>query len=95
MTVGSGHVVDVVKGSEEGAAFEELLEVLHEGATERLDRVLARALPEMSRSRVQDLIKQGHARIPGKAALTSSDKVQPGTTITLTIPPAAPRLRIR
>jgi 23S rRNA pseudouridine1911/1915/1917 synthase len=67
-----------------------LVEVRHEGVTERLDRVLSRALPELSRSRVQDLIKQGHARIAGKTALSPSDKVHSGAVVSLTIPPAAP-----
>jgi 23S rRNA pseudouridine1911/1915/1917 synthase len=80
----------VNSGDVEQGGAGQMLEVLHEEGAERLDRVLARALPELSRSRVQDLIKQGHARIVGKDSLSPSDKIQPGTRISLLIPPAAP-----
>lgn len=82
--------VGVNSGDVEQGEAGQNLDVLHEGGAERLDRVLARALPELSRSRIQDLIKQGHARIVGKDSLSPSDKIQPGTRISLAIPPAAP-----
>ncbi len=65
-------------------------ELVHEDGAERLDRVLARALPDLSRARIQDLIREGRARVSGKPALSPSLKVQPGAAIALDIPPAAP-----
>jgi 23S rRNA pseudouridine1911/1915/1917 synthase len=95
--------VDVTQGRDEAlpdeggnaagvadAADCEMREAVHEGATERLDRVLARAFPDLSRARVQELIRQGCARIDGKAAASASAKVQGGARVSLAVPPAAP-----
>ena len=61
-------------------------------AGERLDRCLAAALPELSRSRIKLLIEQGNLRkvgAAGKAGQTIDDpshRVKPGEEYALTIP---------
>ncbi len=53
----------------------------------RLDAVLARAWPEVSRNRVKDLILGGAARIGTRQIAEPSYRVKAGETITLTAPP--------
>jgi 23S rRNA pseudouridine1911/1915/1917 synthase len=67
-----------------------LREAVNEGPSDRLDRVLARAFPDLSRARIQDLIKQGQARIDGAPASSPSAKAQAGARVSLAVPPAAP-----
>lgn len=59
-----------------------------EAATERLDRALARIFPDVSRSRLQDLVKAGQVRRNGAVSLDPSVKVGPGTELAVTIPEA-------
>lgn len=62
-------------------------------AGERLDRCLAAAFPELSRSRIKALIEQGNLRITsptGGAAETINEpsyRVKPGQQLALTVPP--------
>jgi 23S rRNA pseudouridine1911/1915/1917 synthase len=58
-------------------------------AGDRLDRFLAAQLPHLSRSRLQTLIKQGHATLDGKPA-KPGEKVRRGALVALTEPPAEP-----
>ena len=67
---------------------------------ERVDRCLAAAFPELSRSRIKTLIEQGNLRIAGpagSAAETLDDpsyRVKPGQLLELAVPPpedAVPR----
>jgi 23S rRNA pseudouridine1911/1915/1917 synthase len=60
-------------------------------AGDRLDRFLAANVPHLSRSRLQGLIKLGHATLGGKPA-KPGDKVRTGDLIALTEPPAEPTL---
>ena len=60
-----------------------------DGAGERLDRHLQRKLPDVSRSRLQDLIRDGHATLNARAAKPSAI-LKPGDAIELTIPEAVP-----
>jgi 23S rRNA pseudouridine1911/1915/1917 synthase len=69
-------------------------------AGERVDRCLAAALPELSRSRIKALIEQGNLRIAGPsggAGETLDDpsyRVKPGQLLALAVPPpedAVPR----
>ena len=62
---------------------------------ERLDRALAAARPELSRSRIKALIEQGHLKLGAsdKSGATIKDpaqRVKPGQVYLLEIPPAAP-----
>jgi 23S rRNA pseudouridine1911/1915/1917 synthase len=56
-----------------------------DGVGERLDRFLQRKLPEISRSRLQDLIRDGHAMLNARQAKPSAE-LKPGDKIELTIP---------
>lgn len=55
----------------------------------RLDAFLTALLPELSRSQVQRLIKDGHVRGPGKT-LRASTPVRTGQVFTVDIPAPAP-----
>jgi 23S rRNA pseudouridine1911/1915/1917 synthase len=53
---------------------------------ERLDRCLATALPELSRSRLKPLIEAGRVRIDGATIAEPSYRVKPGQTVELDLP---------
>jgi 23S rRNA pseudouridine1911/1915/1917 synthase len=57
---------------------------------QRLDRFLAEQLPELSRTRVQSLIKQGHVSTGGATIVDAKYRVKPGDRFLLDLPPAAP-----
>jgi 23S rRNA pseudouridine1911/1915/1917 synthase len=57
---------------------------------QRLDRFLADALPDLSRSRIKALILDRHVTRDGAGALDPSQKVKPGERFRVTVPPAAP-----
>jgi 23S rRNA pseudouridine1911/1915/1917 synthase len=57
---------------------------------ERLDRLLAAAFPDLTRSRVQALIRAGRASIDGARASDPALKVAGGATLTLAVPPPEP-----
>nr|WP_255616601.1 RluA family pseudouridine synthase [Microvirga puerhi] len=57
---------------------------------ERLDRVLAGLAGDLSRSRLQALIRDGQVEIDGIAVLDPSRKVAGGARIELVVPPAVP-----
>jgi 23S rRNA pseudouridine1911/1915/1917 synthase len=59
-------------------------------AGERLDRALAVARPELSRSRIKALIEQGHLTSGGGTIKDPSLRVKPGQLFTLEIPAAIP-----
>lgn len=59
-------------------------------STQRLDRWLATAMGDLSRSRVKALIEQGHVTRDGAVARDPSEAVRPGARYTLTLPPPAP-----
>lgn len=60
------------------------------GEKERLDRYLARQLPELSRSRIQKLIEQGQVQLNHVACTDKKTTVQAGDRIQISIPPAEP-----
>jgi 23S rRNA pseudouridine1911/1915/1917 synthase len=55
---------------------------------DRFDKHLTRRLPEMSRSRLQDLIKEGHATLNGKAVKAGAT-LKSGDAVSLTVPDVA------
>lgn len=63
------------------------LETGPDDAGQRLDRVLAARLADLSRSRIQDLIASGHVLLDGVPASSASIKVKAGQHVTLQIPP--------
>ncbi|MCB1503804.1 MAG: RNA pseudouridine synthase [Hyphomicrobiaceae bacterium] len=56
----------------------------------RLDAVLARNLSELSRSRVQALIQDGHVRLGGRTIGDRNARVKPGDVIEIDVPKPAP-----
>ncbi|NEQ20924.1 MAG: RluA family pseudouridine synthase [Microcoleus sp. SIO2G3] len=56
----------------------------------RIDRYLSQELPDLSRSRIQQLIEQGSVQINGKACTSKKAMVQLGDRISLAIPEASP-----
>ncbi|MEN3931056.1 RluA family pseudouridine synthase [Microvirga sp. W0021] len=63
------------------------VQIAEDEAVERLDRALAKALPDMSRNRLQGLIKDGQVTIDGAVVADTKRKVGPGAVISLIIPP--------
>ncbi|HZH52417.1 MAG TPA: RluA family pseudouridine synthase [Microvirga sp.] len=56
-------------------------------APERLDRIMAQLWSDLSRSRLQALIRDGQVTVDGAPALDPSRKVAGGARIALTVPP--------
>ena len=59
-------------------------------AGERLDRFFAHHLPEMSRSRLKALIKEGHASRDGRTIVEPNLRVKPDEIFEIVVPPAEP-----
>lgn len=57
---------------------------------DRLDRYLAANLPDLSRSRLQQLIEQGHVQVNGKACTSKKIIVQAGDLLSVEIPDVQP-----
>lgn len=55
---------------------------------ERLDRALARAIPDLSRVRLQDLVRAGQVRRDGTVMSDPAAKVGPGAVFDVSIPAA-------
>lgn len=70
--------------------FEPHRTLQHEGAPDRLDRILARAFTDMSRSRLQALIREGQVAVDGAALADPSAKIIEGARIDLVVPPPEP-----
>jgi len=65
-------------------------EVDESHAGKRLDRFLSDALPALSRTRVQALIRAGQVASGGATIEDVTYRVKPGDRFALTVPPAAP-----
>ena len=61
-----------------------------EHAGQRLDRVLAELLPDISRSRIQALIRSGHVRGPEGTIGEPGQRVKPAETFSVALPPPEP-----
>ena len=59
-------------------------------AGDRLDRLLARGLPQLSRSRIKALIQSGHVTADGATIANPSYRVKPGQALAVSVPAAAP-----
>jgi 23S rRNA pseudouridine1911/1915/1917 synthase len=66
------------------------VEIAADQGGERIDRAIAAAYPEISRSRVKALIVQGHLSLAGATIEDASLRVKPGQVFALTVPEAAP-----
>jgi 23S rRNA pseudouridine1911/1915/1917 synthase len=58
----------------------------------RVDRFLVAVLPDLSRSRIQRLIKEGHVQVAGRAAKTNQS-VKPGQVVAVDLPEEAAEAR--
>jgi 23S rRNA pseudouridine1911/1915/1917 synthase len=56
----------------------------------RLDRFLAAALPDFSRSRLQQLLEEGAVAIGAQTIKDANHRVKPGDDYVVTVPPTAP-----
>jgi 23S rRNA pseudouridine1911/1915/1917 synthase len=65
-----------------------------EDAGARLDVVLSRRLPGLSRSRLKTLIEGGHVSSGAAAVTAPSHRVKAGEAFLVTVPPAAPAIPI-
>src|SRR6516165_9605846 len=84
-------VKDLMSRSNKVSALKRLtaeVDESHEG--QRLDRFLSERLPGLSRTRVQSLIKQGHASRGGATIEDVKYRVKPGDRFELTLPSVAP-----
>lgn len=61
-----------------------------EAAGGRLDRLLAQALPQLSRSRLKALIEQGCVSADGRPVTAPASKVRAGQTFAIIVPEARP-----
>ena len=68
--------------------------VLEEQVGERFDQLLARSQPELSRSRIQALIKEGCAKANGKTITNPSYRVKYGQQLLVIVPPVRPTTTI-
>jgi 23S rRNA pseudouridine1911/1915/1917 synthase len=58
----------------------------------RLDKFLAASFPDFSRARFQKLIADGHVSVEGRIADDGGEKLKPGQTAIVKIPPPAPAI---
>ncbi len=61
-----------------------------ESSTDRLDRWLSENLPDLSRSRLQQLIEQGNVQVNGKVCTSKKAAVKTADRIQVEIPPIQP-----
>lgn len=61
-----------------------------EAAGDRLDKVLARALTNISRTRIKSLILSGAVTTAGAKLTNPSEPVKPGQTVEVIVPPVIP-----
>lgn len=66
------------------------LQLVADRAGNRLDRWLAEQMPDLSRSRIQKLIEQGHVQINGQVCSSQKMSVQQGDCVQVTVPAAEP-----
>jgi 23S rRNA pseudouridine1911/1915/1917 synthase len=64
-----------------------------EARGERLDQILARAFPDLTRSRIQGLIEAGHAQVDGKPAKAAL-RLKGGERLSLQVPAPVPALPV-
>ncbi len=56
----------------------------------RLDVFLARSLPDLSRARIQALVREGRVRVDARAVAEPSRRVKPGERVRIEVPPVRP-----
>jgi 23S rRNA pseudouridine1911/1915/1917 synthase len=78
-------------GFKTGMMTEKTLVVTIEEAGERLDKTLAELLPDVSRSRIQQLIKDGCATVDEQTVAKPSFRPDPGQVVKIVIPALEPQ----
>ena len=73
-----------------GVSGYERREWTHAGGAERLDRVLAQVWSDLSRSRLQALIREGRVSVNGAVVLDPGAKIAGGAMAVLELPPPKP-----
>lgn len=73
-----------------GASAMHRLIVAEEDSGERLDRLLGRRFPEISRSRFQDLIASGQVAVDGRTIVEARKRVKPGEEVSFSLPDLGP-----
>src|SRR4051812_5303778 len=76
------------------ATSAQICTVAPEQAGQRLDRVLAALMPDLSRSRLQDLLAKGAVGLEGVTIKDPNHRVKPGDAYAIVLPPivsASPR----
>ena len=63
-----------------------VLTITEEAGRHRLDRALAEAWPDLSRSRIQALMRDGHVGVDGAVASDPSARLRRGGEVTLQVP---------
>ncbi|MEA4906587.1 MAG: RluA family pseudouridine synthase [Anaerolineaceae bacterium] len=70
---------------------EDMIRLVYQGDGElRLDKYLADQLPEHSRSRLQNLIREGEVLVDGSVVTKSGFKLEQGVAVQIHIPPQEP-----
>lgn len=64
------------------------IRVKEDHAGQRLDRILAQNIADVSRSRIKVLIESGHVTVDGEQTSDASARPKAGAELTLSIPPA-------
>lgn len=67
-----------------------VVEIQEDEAGRRLDAVLAERLDDLSRSRLQALLREGHLTLGDEVVTEGKRRVKPGERYALALPPAAP-----
>ncbi len=71
--------------------LDQVITFVFEGTREeRLDKVLVQHLPDFSRARLQNLIKEGKVSLNGRVITKTGFPVQPGQQIQVILPPPQP-----
>lgn len=63
-----------------------IIEITDKESCQRLDKVVSKRIQDLSRSRVQSLIKNGEVKINQNVIWLPKQRVEPGDIVTLTIP---------
>ena len=92
MQAPQGFRIDTAVIAGEGAALSagRVREAVLEAGGERIDRVLAALWPDLSRSRIQALVRDGCLVVDGAVVTDPSAKASAGSEAVLTEPPPAP-----
>lgn len=90
MAAGRGQAGQHPAGPDEGQRAAYQVVAGPEAAGSRLDRLLADALPDLSRSRLKSLIEEGFVSTGGRPATSPAAKVKAGQSFAIIVPEARP-----